>query len=490
MSPLPARLTSIGAVILTVAAAQTAAAAPVLELIGGSQPDRPFAGVSSSAGAGATYANPACLAADTMRFQLGVVSVYRDVSIDLEPRPAGYDVPAEVRRAREITPDGAARLVRRPLPTSDLRQPRRGAASGGHDVFLSIGSVVPIVPERLGVGFQAVLPTSTFQSQSPFYVDEREQYFSNALHFERLGDRLELASFIVGLGLRVIDQVDIGVGATMLNSAQTLASIYLPDAAEPEVVSTNTSVSVDASLVPHFGAVIRPLSDERLRLGVTAHLPGDSRVDGNSALQFFDYDYPEGQTALFQSFEYVFAHEPLRVGFGASGAFEAFDHTLDVHLESQWARWSAYRDRHGANPRDWVDTLDLRLGARLIGAAHTWAGGLMYAPSPVPEQTGRTNYVDNSRVGAQLGWQGSWANDGWNLTAGLGGQLQVFVERTHYKRSDAPEPVIDEFPDAVDATTGAPLPSSAGVQTNNPGFPGYRSGGVMWTTMLTFGVTR
>lgn len=484
------RLPALWCALLFMLGSGGAGAAPLLELGGGLQPDRPFAGIASSAGPGATYSNPAFLASEGVQFQLGFVSQYRDLSIDLEPRPEGYDVPAEIRRAREITPDGVARLDRRPLPTADLRQPRRGESSSGHDMFLQVGSVVPILPERLGFGFQVALPTSTFQSQSPFYVDEREQYFSNALHFERLGDRLELGSFMGGFGLRVIDQIDIGVGATMLNSARTLASIYLPDAAEPEVVETNTVVAVEASLVPHFGVVIRPLTDERLRLGATVHLPGDSRVDGNSELQFFDYDYPEGQSALFQSFEYVFAHEPLRVGFGASGAVALGERSLDVHFESQWARWSAYRDRHDARPADWVDTLDLRVGARLSDSSSTWAAGLMYAPSPVPEQTGRTNYVDNSRLGVQLGWHGAWDRDGWRLTAGLGTQLQVFLERAHFKRTDAADPVIDEFPDAVDAVTGAPIPGSAGVQTNNPGFPGYRSGGAMLTTMLTVGVAR
>jgi len=40
--------------------------------------------------------------------------------------------------------------------------------------------------------------------------------------------------------------------------------------------------------------------------------------------------------------------------------------------------------------------------------------------------------------------------------------------------------ILDEFPDGVvTLLDGAPMPEAEGLQTNNPGFPGYRSGG--WT---------
>jgi long-chain fatty acid transport protein len=53
------------------------------------------------------------------------------------------------------------------------------------------------------------------------------------------------------------------------------------------------------------------------------------------------------------------------------------------------------------------------------------------------------------------------------------------------KRPGAAHPVVDEVPDgAVDRATGLPLPEVSGLQTNNPGYPGYTS----WAAMLGVGL--
>ena len=52
-----------------------------------------------------------------------------------------------------------------------------------------------------------------------------------------------------------------------------------------------------------------------------------------------------------------------------------------------------YRSR-GEYPNDWEDVIAGRLGLRWQVGAQRFALGL-HVPSPVPEQAGRTNYVDN-----------------------------------------------------------------------------------------------
>ena len=55
---------------------------------------------------------------------------------------------------------------------------------------------------------------------------------------------------------------------------------------------------------------------------------------------------------------------------------------------------------------------------------------------------------------------------------------QLLLTREVQKRADAANPVLDEVPDeAVDRVTGMPLEGAAGLQTNNPGYPGFSSGG-------------
>lgn len=481
---MPRRLLSIIAASLPA----SALAVPALELTGGFGVDRPFAARSAANGAQTAYFNPALLSTERMVFELSLVALGRAVDLDLDARPAGYDVPATVRDARRITPEGTARLDRRPLPTAELRAERGGVEPGGTDLFVSLGGALPLWPDRLSLGFTAVLPTSTFQSQNPHHVDERAQYFDNSLHFERFGDRLQMTTFTTALGLRIVDGLSIGAGLTLLNEARTTAAIYVPDAGEPEVVETATTVQVDAVFAPHFGLAVQPLQDDRLTLGATVHLPSEATVDGGSELQFFDYAYPEGQDALFQRFTYVYAYEPLRAGLGVAGALSLGDWTLDGWLDGTWSRWSTYRDRHGGTPGDWADTVDVRAGVRAEGQADAFSAGVWYAPSPVPEQSGRTNYVDNSRLGLGLGWRHGWTVEEQRFSLSVGVNGQRLLSRSHQKRSDAADPVVDELPDAVQVSTGAPLVGSAGLQTNNPGFPGFSHGGWLWTAMVGVGI--
>jgi hypothetical protein len=55
---------------------------------------------------------------------------------------------------------------------------------------------------------------------------------------------------------------------------------------------------------------------------------------------------------------------------------------------------------------------------------------------------------------------------------------QLLIPRSVEKSPTAPHPVIDEVDDrAVDVASGDPLPGANGLQTNNPGYPGFSSSG-------------
>ncbi|MCA9538316.1 MAG: hypothetical protein KC620_05480 [Myxococcales bacterium] len=469
--------------------AQSARAVPALELLGGARPDRAFGGRSTPIGAQSAYFNPAFLPGTPGGAELTFVALDQSLQLDLFARPEGYDVPEDVYRARQRTDEGTtARLTDRPLPTGRLRNPRGSDDPDAFNQFVVFGTTLPLWADRLTLGFVAVLPVGVFQRQAPFYSDAREQAFSNSLHFELLGDRLDLTPFTLGMGFRPLPHLSVGLGATLINHADSRPAIYVPDAADQETATTNAAVDVSVALAPHFGVVIRPLADERLRLTATAHLASESAVSGRSALQFWDYEYPEGQTALYQPFRQVFAHEPLRVGFGASGRLPSLP--IEVHVDGLWTRWSAYHDRHDEVPDDFADTLGVQGGVDLDIDDLSVSFGMNYAPTPVPEQTGRTNYVDNARLGAQVGGRYVMPFEGWHLAVGAGFQAQRLLARDHFKRTDAARPVVDEFPDSVDANTGAPIASSAGVQTNNPGFPGFHSEGWLLAALVRLEVFR
>jgi hypothetical protein len=164
----------------------------------------------------------------------------------------------------------------------------------------------------------------------------------------------------------------------------------------------------------------------------------------------------------------------------------------------QYADWSSYEDRHSERPHPdyaWSDTLDVSLGVRYAQQRFAAFVDATYLPSPVPAQTGRTNYVDNDRVG--VGGGASYEFELWGGHFELGAQLQAhrLLARhvTKFLAPDNPQPnphqpgfgdnfypqlVIDEVPDdAVDGQLRDPVPGRDGLQTNNPGFPGFASEG-------------
>jgi hypothetical protein len=98
-----------------------------------------------------------------------------------------------------------------------------------------------------------------------------------------------------------------------------------------------------------------------------------------------------------------------------------------------------------------------------------------YQPTPVPPQTGRSNYVDNDRLGLLLGGEYRFPVASFSVKVGLQAQVQRLLHRYQAKRDEL---ITDELPDgSVDSITNAPITSAAGLQTNNPGWPGFASEG-------------
>ena len=110
---------------------------------------------------------------------------------------------------------------------------------------------------------------------------------------------------------------------------------------------------------------------------------------------------------------------------------------------------------------------------------------MQYQPIPVPLQTGRTNYVDNDRMGADVGVDYGFTVLDTHLKIGAQLELQRLVPRHQTKlptptsadgQDRTPQLVADEVPDDS-VLDGKPLAGSQGLQTNNPGWPGFGSQG-------------
>jgi len=114
-------------------------------------------------------------------------------------------------------------------------------------------------------------------------------------------------------------------------------------------------------------------------------------------------------------------------------------------------------------------------------------------PSPVPDQSGRTNYVDNDRGMASVGASYKFDALGQPMQVDWALQLQMLLTRETHKtiRADYPDcaegvdALCDEVPDdTAHPRTGQPFDEAQGMQTGNPGFPGFTSGGWMGAVVL------
>ena len=147
-----------------------------------------------------------------------------------------------------------------------------------------------------------------------------------------------------------------------------------------------------------------------------------------------------------------------------------------------WQQWSRFVDRLGIQPRAMANTLTPECNFSMTSGNNRAQLSGRYMPTSIPEQSGRTNYVDNDQLAIDMGYIRKIPSDNFDLKLGIGCQFYHLIERHHWKQKSSDNPVIDELPDAVSIRTGDPIIGSSGLQTNNPGFPGFRSSGfgVIW----------
>jgi long-chain fatty acid transport protein len=460
--------------LLACTLAAPASASPLLELIGGTSGGGFNARVVGS-GPEATYFNPALLAGQVESFDVVLFGMGNTLSINAYERPDGVDLAPSIYDAwlgdgmGGITP-----LPNPPLATRDLA-PRQGDSGlTGFKSYIGFGAIKHIVGQKLVFGFYGALPTSQIQGHNVFYADEREQYFSNSLRFELYDDRLTMPSFVFALGSRVSELLSVGVGFVGVIDTVASTPVYVPDGADLGSVYLGQSLTVDAKAAPHFGAELRP--GRGVRVTASAHTPSSVEVQGSNRIRL-----PNGTIAL-QEFRFTHGYQPLAVALG--GAWDTLDcpgRRVTVVGSAVWRHWQSYKDRHSEQPLDpWNNTLSLSVGGRYRTGETEFFADATYVPSPVPDQTGRQNYVDNTRLGLLAGIKGHTRMLGSRVSGGFFLQGHRLLERSVEKDLDAANPVFDEFPDnAVNPTVDprAFLPEAQGLQTNNPGYPGFSSSG-------------
>jgi hypothetical protein len=464
----------LAAIATLLFSAPLARASSELEMLGSPTGGNSLTARLFSRNAAATYFNPALLPVADFKLEAGFFGLVTRGKIRLKPRCANVDVPTSVYDTS--TPS---------MATVDLPSPRSNTDENDHVIYAVVGLVRPLAGKYLVFGFYGLLPVNSFMDEKGFFSDEREQYFSNKLYFEQLGDRLTASSFAFSLGSQLNDWLAIGAGIDIAVVTESSMAVYMPDAGNQANVLLDPDIHTDSKFKPYLGVALRP--SPRIAVTATLHLGTSNDTNGQNQVRMRNYtnQYPAGLNYVPQVYTLSEGNEPARLGLGASLAsqrlVEGGRPAWEVGLVAVGERWSQYRDRHGESPEDpWHSTVSVVAGGNFAWRQRRLSFDLGYVPSPVPDQTGRSNYVDNSRVVSSASIESPVKLLGREIEAGFYLFGSVFIPRSVEKDPHAAHPVLDEFPDnSIDVRTNQPVAASAGLQTNNPGYPGFTSTGYM-----------
>ena len=506
MARLPLRSALVGGLLLAVS---PASASPLVDLVGSIGDNAGGQGVVSGPGAASTYFNPAMLMDADENVLLSFVLVTQQIGVTLDGRDGG-DVPPIVGLRHLINPTTGQPIPNTVVPTQWLNQgcppgmgpgqctapgfpkrPRQDAGDGQPTkTYLAAGLVKRLIKDRLTFGFYGMIPLTSFTTAHSFYPDEREALFSNSLHPELYGDRLTSVSISLGAGLRLLPDLSIGVSFALGLANTAASSAYVPDATDYSKLLLSNNINTTTSLGTTFGTYYKPVS--WFRVGGVIKTPEQFSITTSISSTL-----PSGTESTGTITNIVDYMPWMVVGGVEADIVSRGEYTMSVTGSAKWANWSTYEDRVGDSPSiyaaptpgsnlGWHDTVSPSLGVRHKYKFFRGYIDFTYVPSPVPVQVGRSNYVDNDRAGAFLGGDFDVHFGSTHLRPGVQLFGNRLITRYNHKNDSL---IVDELPDnAIDQSTNKAVPGAAGLQTNNPGWPGFSSEGWVYGGMVTLGI--
>jgi len=425
-------------------------------------------------GSNASYFNPSLIPLLKNKTDVSFFILHQNLDITYNTRPEGSDISERIYDAKQMEPNGSTSPLKyKPYPTSYLA-PRGNLNPDTTTAYLSIGVVKELFKEKLFMGVSALIPAGSFMIMDPYFVDENEQYFSNSLRFQLYGDRLQNGSFSFSGAYFYKKFLSIGFGLTMSISSTADTQVYVDDVVEQKLDKMRPYVIADTNFVPHLAVLFK--TSKNFFVTSTLHFEYKNTIDIKTKTMFFDYENKDGDKFNEQSVGFTYYYEPLKVSLGFN--WNILPKFLTIMSSVLYSRWSTYIDRTNKTPSEtWYDVISFNMGGKLHLDIGDLSLDFSYIPTPVPDQTGRTNYVDNSQLGFAFSWGKLFVFSFMRFNLSTSFQAHYLIPRSVTKNLNQKNAVIDEFPDSVDSKTGEYIEDSRGFQSNNPGYPGFGSSG-------------
>ena len=417
----------------------------------------------------AVYYNPAQLTEAKAGFAFGVVHSFDFINISLMDRKPGVDISDKIYDSEPME-NPAKGYSFYPIPTSKLPKKRRDINDLDNNYGFFIGYVQNFGLKNFSMGFGFYLPADYIQQNKFHYIDEREQFFSNNLDYGLLFNSAKNLNGYFGFAYKPLKSIRLGFSVDFYQSAYTTAHVYIPDALHTE----NFFITLDTDVESKFSYIAALSIDltAYLRFSTVYHNEKNNSIDNKNFTSFWNYQIEEGKDYLIQDMSFNAQYIPASF----TSSFSYYNHSLSMSFDLAYYLWENYITFHKEQPNvKFSNTLSFKTALKWkYNGKNTILAGIGYEPDPVPLQTGRSNFVYNTRIVSGLGLSIPLKFLNKNLDLNLYSQVQFLPLKKNIKDPDA---ILDEFPDSRNKKTEIYVEESKGLQTNNPGYPGFSSEG-------------
>ena len=361
------------------------------------------------------------------------------------------------------------------------------------DSFGLWGGFALSITKRMSAGFGLFLPSNRYLAVLKTRSQREPHYF-------RYEDRPNRISLLAAVSVELTPSLSVGVGANIL---------FGPEGRIQFAVNPLEESHADLTLVfrPRAAPIVGIRFDPSpsLRLGLAYHEEldhGDLDISMNGRMSLGFLTLP-----LVGHLSSMIFFAPRQVC--ASAAYDPTD-GWTLAIEVGWKDWSCFRDASmgvdalvtGGSlgglelpevslrfeevfPPDFRDTIVLRLGGEyrrgpfrplqsMGDLSLAFRCGYFFEPTPVPPQTGLTNFLDQDRHVITTGL-GLRAHDPFRIGREI--RIDLFAQ-VHLLRSGNVRKSTDRFDLDGDGTKETPV----------IGYPGYRVSGKALVTALTIGI--
>jgi len=247
--------------------------------------------------------------------------------------------------------------------------------------------------------------------------------FPTDLHFLMYQERNLMMMIILSMAYKILPTLSVGVGANF-SMGLDMGNYVVVEG----ITVTTMTLQRDAQteIAPQIGLLFKPL--DKLSFGLNFLDEVATSQKGPFIL--------EGTFSTSGTIEMYSFNRPRKVDFGV--AYEP-NQASTLSFDLCWLNWSRFKDFWHKTPEPkFKDTFVPHLGIEYLPIPRLAVrGGYYYEMSPVPDQTGTSNYIDNNKhvISLGAGWTTEPRSTFPNKPISIEGhfQWQLLEQREFYK---------------------------------------------------------